>query len=29
MDLKPIYENVIDGQADEVESGVKAALKQG
>lgn len=29
MDLKPIYENVIEGQADEVESGVKAALKAG
>ncbi len=29
MDLKPIYENVIEGQADEVESGVKAALAAG
>ncbi|HSQ26859.1 MAG TPA: corrinoid protein [Anaerolineales bacterium] len=29
MDLKPIYESVIEGQADEVESGVKAALKAG
>jgi 5-methyltetrahydrofolate--homocysteine methyltransferase len=29
MDLKPIYENVIEGQADAVESGVKAALAAG
>jgi 5-methyltetrahydrofolate--homocysteine methyltransferase len=29
MDLKPIFENVIEGQADEVESGVKAALAAG
>jgi len=29
MDLKPIYENVIEGQADEVERGVKAALAAG
>jgi 5-methyltetrahydrofolate--homocysteine methyltransferase len=29
MDLKPIYENVIEGQADEVESGVKSALAAG
>lgn len=29
MDLKPIFENVIEGQADEVESGVKAALEAG
>lgn len=29
MDLKPIFENVIDGQADKVESGVKAALAEG
>jgi 5-methyltetrahydrofolate--homocysteine methyltransferase len=29
MDLKPIYENVIEGQAAEVESGVKAALAAG
>src|SRR5512134_3778017 len=29
MDLKPIYENVIEGQAEEVERGVKAALAGG
>ena len=29
MDLKPIYESVIEGQADEVENGVKAALDSG
>ena len=29
MDLKPIYENIIKGQADEVESGVKSALASG
>jgi 5-methyltetrahydrofolate--homocysteine methyltransferase len=29
MDLKPIYDNVIEGQADDVESGVKAALAAG
>ena len=29
MDLKPIYENVIEGQADEVERGVKSALAAG
>ena len=29
MDLKLIYENVIEGQASEVESGVKAALAAG
>lgn len=29
MDLKPIYENVIEGQAQEVESGVQAALGAG
>jgi 5-methyltetrahydrofolate--homocysteine methyltransferase len=29
MDLKAIYQNVIDGQAPEVESGVKAALEAG
>ena len=29
MDLKPIFENVIEGQADEVESGVQAALAAG
>lgn len=29
MDLKPIFENVIEGQADEVENGVKAALNAG
>ena len=29
MDLKPIYENIIEGQADEVESGVEAALAAG
>ena len=29
MDLKPIYENVIEGQADEVVSGVKSALAAG
>jgi 5-methyltetrahydrofolate--homocysteine methyltransferase len=29
MDLKPIYENVIEGQADAVESGVRAALAAG
>ncbi len=29
MDLKPIYKNVIEGQADAVESGVKAALAAG
>ena len=29
MDLKPIYENVIEGQADAVENGVKAALAAG
>jgi 5-methyltetrahydrofolate--homocysteine methyltransferase len=29
MDLKPIYENVIEGQAGGVESGVKAALAAG
>jgi 5-methyltetrahydrofolate--homocysteine methyltransferase len=29
MDLKPIYENVLEGQADEVERGVKAALAGG
>ena len=29
MDIKDIYQNVIDGQADEVESGVKAALEAG
>jgi 5-methyltetrahydrofolate--homocysteine methyltransferase len=29
MDLKPIYENVLEGQADEVERGVKAALAAG
>jgi 5-methyltetrahydrofolate--homocysteine methyltransferase len=29
MDLKPIYDNVIEGQAAEVESGVKAALAAG
>ena len=26
MDLKPIFQNVLDGQADAVLSGVKAAL---
>ena len=29
MDLKEIYQNVIDGQAPEVEAGVKAALEAG
>ena len=29
MDLKPIYENVIEGQAEDVERGVKAALDAG
>ena len=29
MDLKDIYQNVIDGQASEVEAGVKAALASG
>ncbi len=29
MDLKPIFENVINGQAAEVEAGVKAALEAG
>ena len=29
MDLKEIYENVLDGQAAEVEAGVKAALASG
>ncbi len=29
MDLKPIFENVIEGQAEEVENGVKAALNAG
>lgn len=29
MDLKPIFENVIEGQADEVVQGVKAALDAG
>ncbi len=29
MDLKPIFENVINGQAAEVETGVKAALEAG
>ena len=29
MDLKDIYQNVIDGQAQEVEAGVKAALAAG
>jgi 5-methyltetrahydrofolate--homocysteine methyltransferase len=29
MDLKPIFENVIEGQAEEVEIGVKAALDAG
>ena len=29
MDLKPIFENVIEGQAAEVESGVRAALNAG
>jgi 5-methyltetrahydrofolate--homocysteine methyltransferase len=29
MDLKPIFENVIEGQAEVVESGVKAALAEG
>lgn len=29
MDLKDIYQNVIDGQAPEVEAGVKAALAAG
>ena len=29
MDLKPIFENVIEGQAEEVEIGVKAALGAG
>jgi 5-methyltetrahydrofolate--homocysteine methyltransferase len=29
MNLKPIFENVIEGQADEVENGVKAALNAG
>ena len=29
MDLKPIYENVVEGQAEEVERGVKAALTAG
>ena len=29
MDLKDIYQNVIDGQASEVEAGVKAALAAG
>jgi 5-methyltetrahydrofolate--homocysteine methyltransferase len=29
MDLKPIYQNVIEGQASEVESGVKSALAAG
>ncbi len=29
MDLKPIYQNVVDGQADAVANGVKAALAAG
>jgi 5-methyltetrahydrofolate--homocysteine methyltransferase len=29
MDLKPIFENIIEGQAEEVEIGVKAALGAG
>jgi 5-methyltetrahydrofolate--homocysteine methyltransferase len=29
MDLKPIFQNVVDGQADAVASGVKAALAAG
>lgn len=29
MDLKPIYENVIEGQAEEVERGVRTALAAG
>ena len=29
MDLKEIYQNVVDGQAADVEAGVKAALAAG